>query len=253
MADARRFDNEKDERYWYEHEATEEEWYSWYKNVERPRYEHPDVTIDCVMVTFDENEREPLDMLKILTIRRFTHPFMGEWTLPGTFLHSDENADAAIARMLVDRLDFDTKGHAIVQQLQTFTRADRDPRGQVVSIANIVYVRDGISLINGIDGVEWLPIGEVLESHLGFDHDLIVDTAVERMRSQFSWTPNIFYALPEKFTLTDAIKLRASLFQTDWTKTKRNNFKTKFSPMWNELPSKGDDGPKHYRYRSQSK
>lgn len=246
------FSTIEDERYYYEHEATEKEWSDWYQNVEKPRYNHPDVTIDCVMVTFDENERIPKNTLKVLIIKRFTHPFKGKWTLPGTFLHSDETANTAIARMLVSRLDFHTKGNAIVQQLQTFTGPNRDPRGQIVSIANIVYVRNGVNIIKNIDGVEWAPIGEILDEHLAFDHDEIIDVAVERMRVQFGWTPHIFYTLPAEFTLSDAMKLRGSLFQSDWTKIKRGNFRAKFSPLWNEIgvvDPKDPTSAKLYEYK----
>jgi ADP-ribose pyrophosphatase YjhB (NUDIX family) len=217
---------------YYEHDAPYDEWLQWWKHDARPKFEHPDVTVDCLVVTYDESAR-PDESLKALIVQRWTHPFKNQWSLPGTFLHADdENALGAIERMLVERFNVHSN-IGFMQQLQTFTGLHRDPRGQIVSIAHILYVRDGVSIIHGIDGVRWVPIHELSNMELAFDHNDIADIAINRMQEQFGWTPNVFCVLPSPFTLTEAIRLRSSLFDEDMKSINRANFKKKYQPMWN--------------------
>lgn len=266
------------EDYYYEHEAPYADWLRWYRELEYPRYRHPDVTVDCVILTVDDevlrlsNPRESATCLKALVVDRWTHPFRGSVALPGTFMRPDDKDETAvIARMLRDRFDFDASStQAHVRQLKTFTGADRDPRGQVVSIANIVYVEDGMGLIPPADGVRWEPLLSLVPKEVGskrgaaldpesgpergseqrtasaqhpvkesasaqplaFDHSEIVATAIDRVRSQFAWSPYIFWTLPQPFTVTDALKLRASLFDEDYKRINRKNFKRKYQAVW---------------------
>jgi ADP-ribose pyrophosphatase YjhB (NUDIX family) len=233
-----------DEDVYYERDASYTEWLKWYREVEYPRYRHPDVTVDCVVLTVDESSlrgdsTQVPDCLKMLVVDRWTHPFRGSMALPGTFMRPEDHNDrAVVARMLRDRFDFDVDGSADVdddvhiRQLQTFTGAQRDPRGQVVSIANVVYVQRGVERIKETEGVHWLPLLEVTSKPLAFDHNEIVATAVRRIRSQFAWMPRVFWSLPSPFGVTDALKLRASLFGEDYKSINRKNFKRKYQAVW---------------------
>ena len=53
------------ERRYFEYDASYEEWLDWYHRVEHDRYEHPDVTVDAVMMTYDDEAKPgincPLD------------------------------------------------------------------------------------------------------------------------------------------------------------------------------------------------
>lgn len=224
-------------REWYEREASYPVWLEWYRNVEHAKYQHPDATVDCMVLTFDADADDPLDSLKALIVQRWTHPFRGSWSLPGTFLHvDDEDAENAVERMLVERFHV-RSADGTLQQFRTFTGADRDPRGQVVSIAHMLYISNGVSTIAGIDGVEWVPLRTLANGgmDLAFDHDRIVDVAIARLRDQFGWTPNVFRTLPTPFTLTDAIRLRASLFDEPCHAISRANFRKKYQSMWREV------------------
>ena len=53
------------------------------------KYEHPAVTTDCVIFTYEDWK------LKVLLVRRGGEPYKGEWALPGGFLRSDETAKEA--------------------------------------------------------------------------------------------------------------------------------------------------------------
>ena len=44
------------------------------------KYEHPAVTTDCVIFTYEDWK------LKVLLVKRGGEPYKGEWALPGGFL-----------------------------------------------------------------------------------------------------------------------------------------------------------------------
>ncbi|MCI1984318.1 MAG: hypothetical protein LKJ47_06060 [Bifidobacteriaceae bacterium] len=253
------YHNDNDD--YYERDAPYTEWLKWYRQMEYPRYHHPDVTVDCVILTADKSllrgkdRSRAAESLKILVVDRWTHPFKGSMALPGTFMRPDDaDAQSVILRMLRQRFDFDVNsaledetgkayvpgngpldsGSMHIRQLQTFTGSRRDPRGQVVSIAHLVYLSQGLSCIPETDGVHWEPLLDMAEQEMAFDHQSIVLTAISRLRSQFAWLPQVFWTLPTPFTVTDALKLRASLFDEDYKAINRKNFKRKYQAVWED-------------------
>ena len=161
-------------------------------------------------------------------------------SIPGTFLHADEkDADAALERMLDERLHADIHDCS-VQQLRTYTGIDRDPRGQVVSIAHMLYMRDGMEWLkhqnhNVSNGMQWVPLHDAQKKELAFDHHDIIMDAMMRLQGQFGWTPYVFDTLPRPFTLTQAMELRSSLFNEDMNAISRANFRKKYQPFWREV------------------
>lgn len=228
--------SEHAEREYFEEKAPYAEWLEWYRSVEYARYTHPDVTVDCVIVTVDNAalNADPAHCLKALAVDRWTHPFRGYRSLPGTFMRTDDVDDVAVIdRMLRTRFSAGVEvPHHHVRQLQTFTGRNRDPRGQIVSIANIVYLAGACAVIPESEGLHWMPVLELAETELAFDHRQIMLAAVERIRSQFAWNPNVFWTLTAPFTVTDALKLRASLFGEDYKTLNRKNFKRKYESIW---------------------
>lgn len=244
---------------YYERDAPFTEWLSWYRQLEYPRYRHPDVTVDAIFLTVDEallQSQNPADCLKVLVVDRWTHPFRGLIALPGTFMRPDDpDETAVIARMLRDRFGYDPDSAELhLHQLQTFTGKDRDPRGQVISIANLSYISRGMEAIEEAPGVHWEPLVRLAEGErpLAFDHREILRCALKRVRDQFAWSPFVFWSLPQPFTVTDALKLRASLFGEEFRGANRKNFKRKYQQVWVtdhvEINSKTQMPLDFYRY-----
>ena len=72
------FSNQEDEKEYYEHRASEEEFLDWYRRQEKPNYEKPSLTVDMVLMCYSKVQ----DKLKILLIKRKGHPFKNSWALP---------------------------------------------------------------------------------------------------------------------------------------------------------------------------
>ena len=89
-------------RKWYEREASYPVWPNRHRNIEHAKYQHPDVTVDCMVLKFDVDADDPMDSLKALIVQRRTHPFKGSLSLPGTFLpFDDEDAEHSMPRSLM--------------------------------------------------------------------------------------------------------------------------------------------------------
>lgn len=179
-------------------------------------YPRPAVTTDCVIFGFDEGE------LKILLIERSTEPYLGRWALPGGFIRMDEDAETCARRILKKETCLE---NIFMEQLYTFSAADRDPRARTISIAYYALVKlADYKAKAGEDAssVKWFPLSEVPE--LAFDHIHILNTARERLRGKIRYQPIGFELLPEKFTLPELHQLYETVLQTPLD---RRNFRKK--------------------------
>ncbi len=77
-----RFASKEEEKLYYEHKASEEEFLNWYQKQERPEYDKPSLTVDIVLMCYNKEE----DQLKVLLIQRKGHPYRNSWALPGGFV-----------------------------------------------------------------------------------------------------------------------------------------------------------------------
>jgi 8-oxo-dGTP diphosphatase len=156
-------------------------------------YPRPALTVDCVVLGFGGGD------LQVLLIRRGLEPFAGSWALPGGFVDMDEDLDQAARR----ELEEETRLHDVfLEQLYTFGKPGRDPRGRVVSVAYYALVRpDQHPAAGGSDASEaaWHPVGA--PPALAFDHAAILQTALDRLRGKIRYQPVGFELLAKRFTL----------------------------------------------------
>lgn len=154
-------------------------------------YPRPALTVDCVVFGAAD------DGLKLLLIERAVEPFKGRYALPGGFVDMDETTEEAARRELEEETGLKA---SFLEQLYTFSRVDRDPRERVVSVAYFALVRPS-AVVGGDDAAsaQWVDADEL--PPLAFDHDEIVQVALERLRAKIRYQPIGFELLPPKFTL----------------------------------------------------
>lgn len=146
--------------------------------AERGRYVYewprPMVTVDAVV--FAEMEEK----VKVLLIKRRQEPFVGKWAFPGGFVELDEELSDAVVRELAEETGL--TGVAL-EQMHTFGKVGRDPRGRVIAVAFIGIVgQDNMELQPGDDAAEaeWFDIDNLPET--AFDHNHIAKMAIQRYR-----------------------------------------------------------------------
>jgi 8-oxo-dGTP diphosphatase len=164
-------------------------------------FPRPCVTVDIVIFGLDMTSPPVLNVLLIRRGRPGT-AFEGHWALPGGFVDKDEDLAVAALRELREETHAEPSH---IEQLATFGKPGRDPRGHVVSVAYMALLRTNSVTIQGDDAAEaaWWPVDDLHRIDLAFDHKEILATAIKRLRSKLRWQPIGIDLLPETFTLTE--------------------------------------------------
>ena len=153
------------------------------------------VTVDIVIFTVRDRA------LQVLLVNRGVPPFQGQHAIPGGFIHEGESLDDAALRELREEAGI---GNVFLEQLYSFGDPGRDPRGRVITVAYFALVAsDKLTIMAGSDAAEagWFPLSNL--PPLAFDHQRILDYAVERLRNKLEYTTVGFELLPRKFTLSE--------------------------------------------------
>lgn len=158
------------------------------------------LAVSTVIFALNPNEQGEL-ALTIPLVRRIRAPFDGMWALPGGPLASEEDLDAAAARNLAETTGLEPK---YLEQLYAFGNVDRsDGQTQAERVVSIVYwalvgsqeARQAIQDEN----VRWFAADALPE--LAFDHNIIVDYALNRLRNKIEYARIAHGFLDETFTL----------------------------------------------------
>jgi len=185
-------------------------------------YEYPRaaLTVDCVVFGFDEGD------LKLLLIQRGLEPFAGKWALPGGFVRVEESLDEAALRELQEETGV---SKVYLEQLYTFGEPKRDPRERVVTVAYYALVKLSDYRIKGATDARnaaWFDINDL--PRVAFDHEKIIDAALQRLKGKVQYEPLGFELLPPRFTLTQLQHLYEIILEMPLDK---RNFRKKILGM----------------------
>jgi len=176
-------------------------------------------TVDVVLLTLQD------DTLKVALLRRDREPFKGVTALPGGFIRQQEDADTrdAATRVLRDKTAIEPP---YLEQLATFSGPARDPRGWSVSVVYYALVPFDVIVSAGHPDVKLVSVDKPLS--LPFDHRLIVDTAVARLRSKSQYSSLPCYLAGETFTLPQLQRVYEALMGETLNKV---SFRRKMTEM----------------------
>jgi 8-oxo-dGTP diphosphatase len=122
------------------------------------------------------------DSIKLLLIKRKNGPFKGRWAIPGGFIGIDEDLDDAAARELAEETGLTGVN---LEQLHTFGKPGRDPRGRQITVCYIGIIKDGLDRIKPGDDAEdarWFDIN-ALPPDMAFDHLDVAKFAIEQLKA----------------------------------------------------------------------
>ncbi len=193
------------------------------------------LTVDAVVFGY----RAPKEIIVLLIQRKF-EPFKGTWALPGGFVLNGESLEDAVYRELQEETGVEL---SYLEQLYTFGKPDRDPRGHVVSVAYFGLIKpDNLDLVASTDATDahWFSIKELPK--LAFDHQDILNRAINRLRAKVGYEPIGFELLDSKFLFGELENLYMSLLDRT---IDRRNFRKKILALGilDELDEKVSQGP----------
>lgn len=183
-------------------------------------YARPALTADCVVFGLDDND------LKVLLIQRDLEPFAGRWALPGGFAVVGESIEESARRELAEETGLTG---IFLEQLYTFSDPARDPREHVVTVAHYALINlteHVVTPSTDARNAAWFEISDVPQ--LAFDHDLILQTAHERLQGKIRYQPIGFELLPKKFTLRQLQQMYEKILDRELDK---RNFRKKILKM----------------------
>jgi 8-oxo-dGTP diphosphatase len=205
----------------------------------------PNLSVDVVLFGFDSKELNVLLVERTLINQQDNSVVFSDYTLTGNHVLLGENPDEAAIRILNDL----TGLHDIyLEQFHTFGNVDRliNQKDQLwtqsleLHIPNHVITVGYYSLIDCTTveithhynrEVRWFPVKKMPE--LGFDHAIIMQKALERLRIKLKQEPIGFELLTEKFTLTQVQLLYEAILGTRFDP---RNFRKKISQMKYVIP-----------------
>ncbi|MBN8862813.1 MAG: NUDIX hydrolase [Sphingobacteriales bacterium] len=174
------------------------------------------ISVDCVIFCYHEKQ------LKVLLIKSDLEEFSGLYSFLGDLVRPDEDLDSASYRILRERTGMED---VYLEQVHTFGTIDRHPSGRVITTAyySLIDVKHQKLRITNNE-LQWHAVQDIRK--MAFDHKLILDTCLARLREQVMEHPVIFNLLPEKFSLRELQELYEAILQVDLD---RRNFRKKIA------------------------
>ncbi len=176
------------------------------------------IAVDCIIFGFDGEN------LKILLVKRNFEPKKGEWSLVGGFVNLEETLDDSANRILNSLTGLE---NIYLEQLKSYSELEREPTARIISISYYALINTDENIkINEKYSAKWFDLKQF--PSLIFDHNIMVEDAVTRLRYRASTQPIGFELLSEKFTMKDLQSLYEVIFDEKYDK---RNFISKINSM----------------------
>lgn len=175
-------------------------------SYDRSRYVAPLLSVDAALFTYHDEQ------VKVLVVKRSRHPEQGKWALPGGFV--DEKLDASLADTVHRTIIKKTGVQApYLEQLETFGNARRDKRGWSVTVVYTALIahQSCAPHVETVSDVKWMAISELADHDLAFDHAMILEAAIGRLRQKALYSIVPAFTLPDEFTLPELQRVHEAL------------------------------------------
>lgn len=202
------------------------------------------ISVDCVIFGFNYNQLSVLLVERTLTNNKTGEIEFSDHSLAGNHIYEDETIEDAASRILYDLTGLKD---IYLDQFKTFAHPDRlkrerdqkwllhdgrNPNNRIVTVGFFALLStQNVSLEWKGRNVEWVPYHEI--DDLCFDHKLILDSALESLRSKIVTEPIGLELLPEKFTLSQMQRVYEIILGKEFDK---RNFRKKVLKMKYLIP-----------------
>jgi 8-oxo-dGTP diphosphatase len=181
-------------------------------------YVPPILTTDSIIFQLEGKQ------LAVLLIQRQREPFKDWWALPGGYIAAGETTLDAMSRVAHTKAGVEVDDLKFIEQLYTFDTVARDPRGHAVTVA---YMGVGLEISpmasDTTQNPRFFPVHDL--PRLAYDHESVINHALERLKSKLEYTNACFALLPKSFTLS---QLQAAYEAVLNKPLDKRNFRKKF-------------------------
>ena len=168
------------------------------------------VAVDTVVFTINDGE-----LLTLLVKRKESsdpcpkkreYHYSGLWSLPGGIVdkETDHTTEDTAIRKLQAKTGIEL---GFLEQLKTYSGDMRDKRCWSVSVAYFILMRYVSELKRDDDNVseiKWVPVNKLSDYEpLAFDHTVIIEDALNRLREKTRYSLLPAYCLGESFTFNE--------------------------------------------------
>jgi 8-oxo-dGTP diphosphatase len=201
----------------------------------------PNISVDCVIFGFDFQKLNVLLVERDMKDEKTGKFLINDHTLAGYHIYEDEDIDSAAARILKDLTGLD---NIFLEQFGTFGQLDRVAgekdqlwfkyikQGFAERIVTVGYLslidNTKVTLKLSDRDVRWVPVNEMEDMEMAFDHKIIFYKALEALQRKVKIEPIAFELLPDYFTLSQLQKLYEALLGASFDK---RNFRKKVAQM----------------------
>ncbi|HEX3409139.1 MAG TPA: NUDIX domain-containing protein [Candidatus Binataceae bacterium] len=180
----------------------------------------PKVAVDTVMFAIEGGR------LKCYLVQLTVGAAAGKWAFPGGLVRAGENLDEAARRELEDAASL---RELYLEQLFSFGDPSRDPGAHVVSVGYLGLIEDAgaaVSRSRKYAEGRWFEVAHL--PALAYDHALIADYALRRLKSKLEYTNIACNLLPPTFTFAELEELYATVLERPLD---RRNFRRRIMAM----------------------
>lgn len=158
---------------------------------------------------------------KVFLIKRKNEPFKNKWILIGGACYNNEDVDSGMKRELFEKTGMkDIK----FKMFNVFSKPDRSPVCRMIAIGYVGVIDCNrvkfLKETSTTQDADWFLIDRV--PPLGFDHQEILDDAIEYLRGQIFDSSILKDLFPKHFTLPELHKAYESILNK---KIDRRNFR----------------------------
>lgn len=161
--------------------------------------------------------------LKVLLLKKQTDPYKGYWVLPGELVKCDETLEDSITDAILEKTGLSS---VYLEQSNSFSSLNRNPEGRVIAFS-FIALTDSVTVnlkrnINEDYETSWFSIDSIPK--MGYDHDIILEKALNLLKNKLSDYTFLKYLFPSDFTLPELQSVCEQLMRV---KMDRRNFRKK--------------------------
>jgi 8-oxo-dGTP diphosphatase len=174
------------------------------------------LSVDCVIFGYDKKK------LKVLVFESDFEEYANMLSLIGDLVQPEEDLEEAPYRILRERAGL----HDVyMEQVYTFGSIGRHPSGRVITTAyySLVDIKTH-KLPPSETNLHWHDVDDIFQ--MAFDHKMIMDTCLTRLREKVLEYPIVFNLLPEKFSLRELQDLYEAILGVELD---RRNFRKRIT------------------------